>query len=236
MPAVAVNPGPEGNAAANTIIVNTSAYDDVTGITNAEAFKGGVPEEDDDSLYARLHEQNLQQGDRGTGNPSDYKRWAESIQGTGTATVIRAKDKSALVTIVLTDGNGDPASEELCEKVYDYIMSPDDDDRRMAPCGAFLSVIPPTTNTLTITGVVELTSGTIESITSEFVTKLKEYFPTAIENKEILYHKVCNILGDIEGVYDISGVTVNGGTANIALADDVMPYVTSSNITLTLAE
>lgn len=236
VPALAVTAGSEGNTAANTIVVNTSAYDDVTSITNREPFIGGVPEEDDDSLYARLHEYNQQQGDRGTGNPADYKRWAESVQGTGTASVIRATDNSGLVTIILTDGNGEPASEELCEEVYNYIMSPDDEYSRLAPCGARLSVVPPTTNTITITGTVELTSGTIQSVTSTFVTKLKEYFPTAIENKEILYHKICNILGDIEGVYDLYGITVNGGTSNISLSEGVFPYVGTSNITLTLAE
>lgn len=232
----ALTAGSEGNTAANTIVVNTSSYDDVTGITNNNAFKGGIDEEDDDSLYARVHEYNTMRGDLGTGNPADYKRWAQAVVGTGTATALRAKDGSGLVTIILTDGNGNPASEELCEKVYNHIMSPEDEDARLAPCGALLAVIPPTTNTLTITGIVELTSGTIQSITDSFVTKLKEYFPTAIENKEVLYHKVCNILGDIEGVYDIRNITVNGGTANIPLTDGVMPFVESANITLTLAE
>lgn len=236
VPAIAVNAGSEGNTAANTIVVNTSSYDDVTSVTNNAPFTGGIDEEDDDGLYARIHEYNQMQGDRGTGNPSDYKRWAESVVGTGTANVIRATDNSGLVTIVLTDGNEDPASEELCEAVYNYIMSPNDEYSRLAPCGAFLSVIPPTTNTLTIAGTVELTSGTIESLITTFVTKLKDYFPTAIENREILYHKICNILGDIEGVYDFSGITVNGGTSNISLLDGVIPYVDSNGINLTLAE
>ena len=236
VPAIAVNPGIDGNTAANTIVVNTSSYDDVTGVTNDAPFTGGIEEEDDDSLYARLHEHNKTRGDRGTGNPSDYKLWAQEYPGTGTANVIRATDSSGLVTIILTDGNGDPASENLCEAVYNYIMSPDDEDARLAPCGAFLSVIPPDTQTLTIAGKVILVSGTIQSVTSSFVTKLKEYFPEAIENKVVLYNKVCNILGNIEGVYDYSGLTVNGGAENIPLTDGVFPYVESSNITLTLAE
>lgn len=236
VPAVAVNPGSDGNTAADTIVVNTSSYDDVDGVTNEFPFIGGIDEEDDDSFYARIREYDHNIGTRNTGNPSDYKLWAESVEGTGAANVIRAKDSSALVTIVLTDGNGDPASEELCEKVYNYIMSPEDDLARLAPCGAFLSVIPPETQTLTITGKLELTSGTLESITALFVKNLKEYFQEAIDNKKVLYHRICNVLGDIEGVYDFSNLTVNGSTANIVLDDGVFPYITADDVSFTLVE
>lgn len=234
--ALADTAGSEGNTAADTIVVNTSSYDDITSVTNEFPFIGGIDEEDDESLYARIREFDQIQGDRNTGNPSDYKRWAESVVGTGTANVIRAKDNTGLVTIILTDGNGDPASEDLCEKVYNYIMSPEDDYERLAPCGAFLTVIPPETIPLTIAGTLELTSGTIESITEKFVKNLKEYFSDAIENRKVLYHRICNVLGDIEGVYDFSGLTVNGGTENITLDDGVFPYIESKNITFTLKE
>lgn len=234
--AVAVTPGADGNTASDTIIVNTSSYDDVESVTNEFPFIGGIDEEDDDSLYARISEYDQNIGNQNTGNPSDYKRWAESVEGTGTANIARAKDSSAVVTIVLTDGNGDPANEELCEKVYNYIMSPEDDLKRLAPCGANLTVIPPVTQTLTITGKLELTSGSIESVTALFVKNLKEYFPDAIDNKKVLYHRICNVLGDIEGVYDFSELTVNGGTANIVLEDGVFPYIKTENVTFTLVE
>ena len=236
VPARAVVAGKDGNTASNTIVVNTSSYDDVTSVTNSTAFTGGVDEEDDESLYARLNEYNKMQGDRGTGNPSDYKRWAESVPGTGSATVIRPTDNSGLVTIVLTDGNDEPASTELCEAVYNYIMSPDNDYDRLAPCGAFLKVIPPDTLIISVSGTLELTSGNIETVTSTFIEKIKEYFQEALIRGEVLYHKICNILGDIEGVYDFSGLTVNGGTSNIQLSNGVFPFINSENVTFTLKE
>jgi uncharacterized phage protein gp47/JayE len=228
--------GSDGNTASNTIVVNTTSFDDVLSVTNSAPFIGGMDEEDDESLYARISEYDKTQGDSNIGNPSDYKRWAESIPGTGTAKVIRPTDTSGLVTIVLTDGNGEPATEALCKTVYDYIISPDDENARIAPCGAFLKVIPPTTSTITVSAMVELTAGTIASVTATFAERLKEYFPTAIENKEILYQKVANILGDIEGVYDFSSLLVNNDTINIPLDDGVFPIVDTTNITLTLIE
>ena len=234
--AAASVPGQIGNTAAYTIIVNTSSFDDVTSVTNNLPFEVGIEEEDDDSLYKRIKEFDQIQGDRGTGNPSDYKRWAESVEGTGTATVIRPTDTSGLVTIVLTDGNGDPAGTDLCEKVYNYIMAPDNDYDRLAPCGAFLSVIPPDTLDITITGNITLTSSSIETVTATFITNIKEYLKEAINHGEILYHKICNLLGDIEGVYDFSGLTLNGGTSNIPLSNGVFPYINSENVIFTLAE
>lgn len=234
--AIAVTAGKSGNTAANTIIINTSSFEGISSITNTEAFIGGVDEEDDDSLYERVKDYDQTQGDSFIGNPSDYKRWAEEVPGTGTAKVIRPTDTSGIVTIILTDGNGDPATETLCKEVYDHIMSPDDDNLRIAPCGAFLVVIPPTTTTITIRASVELTAGSIDSITTAFAAKVKEYFNEALEHKEILYHRICNILGDIPGVYDISDLYLNDGKENIPLGDGVYPQIDSSNITLTLIE
>lgn len=228
--------GASGNTAANTIIINSTAYDDVTGVTNDIPFKGGYDEESDESLQERIDSYDKTQGDSNIGNPSDYKRWAEEIPGTGEANVIRSTDGSGLVTIVLTDGNGEPASSTLCTSVYNHIMSPTDESNRLAPCGASLSVIPPSTEMLTISATIELTSGTISTVKAEFIKALKEYFPIAISNKEVLYNKIANLLGDITSIYDYSSLTVNGGTANIPLTNGLFPTVDESHITLTLKE
>lgn len=228
--------GSDGNTAVGTIVVNTSAYDDVAAVINDVPFIGGVDEEDDDSLRERIAIFNSTQGNSNAGNPSDYKKWAESVPGTGTANVIRARDNSGLVTIILTDGNEEPASEELCTSVYNYIMSPDNEDLRLAPCGASLLVIPPETLVITISANVELKSGTLDSVKETLVTRMKEYFDECIDNKEILYQRVCNILGSIEGVYDYNSLLLNDGQVNIPLDSGIFPIIESSNITLTLAE
>lgn len=228
--------GSVGNTAANTIVVNSSGYQDIESITNALPVVGGINEETDEALIDRIQEYDRTQGDSNIGNPSDYKRWAESVPGTGTANVIRSTDTSGIVTIILTDGNGQPASTSLCENVYNYIISPDNESLRLAPCGANLSVIPPSTLTITVSAAVVLTSGTIESVTSELAKGLKNYFSECIDNGEIIYNSVSNVLGDIDGVYDYSNLKVNNGQSNIILAAGVYPVIETSNITLTLSE
>ena len=234
VPAVATAAGIIGNTAAGTIVVNSSSFDDVTAIINNEPFKGGIDEEDDESLIKRIEEYDLARGDSNVGNPSDYKRWAESVDGTGSAKVVRAKDTSGLVTIILLDGNGDPASEELCKKVYNHIMSPNDEESRLAPCGAYLSVIPPETLVIEIAANVELTAGTVESAKEAYANKLNEYFRNGIKNNEILYQKVCNILSNIDGVYDYSEVYLKGGKENLLISDGTFPIISAENINLTL--
>lgn len=228
--------GSDGNTAANTIVINSSAYDDVTGVTNSVSFTGGIDEESDDSLKERISEYDKTQGDSNIGNPSDYKRWAEEVSGTGEASVIRSTDTSGLVTIILTDGNGDPASTSLCTAVYNHIMSPDDDMKRLAPCGASLSVIPPQTLTITVSATVILTTGTITSVTAALIAGLRSYFSECVSDGEILYNRVANILGDISGVYDFSNLKLNNGQSNVKLNAGVFPATDASRITLTLAE
>lgn len=228
--------GSDGNTAANTVVINSTAYDDVTSVTNTVAFTDGFDEESDESLYARIHEYDSTQGESNTGNPSDYKRWAESVPGTGNASVIRSRDTSGIVTIILTDGNGEPASTSLCQSVYNYIMSPDDEAKRIAPCGALLSVIPPQTLNITISAKIKLKSGTVETVASAMVSGMKEYFPDCVSDGEILYQKVGNILGDIDGVYDYSLLYVNGGQSNVSLDTGVFPSIDVSQITFTLSE
>lgn len=237
VPAQAVDAGSAQNAGTNTVVINSTGYEDITAVTNPIAFTGGIDEESDEDLLERIQEFDRSQGISGVGNPSDYKRWAESVPGTGNANVIRSTGTSGLVTIILTDGNGDPASTELCQAVYDYIMSPSNEMLRLAPVGASLSVIPPETETITITANVALTSGTIESITDIFAANCLEYFQNqAITDGRILYQKIGNILGDISGVYDFNTLVVNGGTINITLQSGVYPTISASDITLTLFE
>ncbi len=79
-------------------------------------------------------------------------------------------DNSGTITIVLTDTLGKPATEELCQQVYDYIVSPEDRDKRKAPVnGAKLSVIPPVVVNISVTAEIELAEdATLETVKTEF--------------------------------------------------------------------
>ena len=232
-----------GNAMENTIILVSSRLKGVTAVTNKDPLTGGTAEEDDESLIARIVEFNKSQGDSYVGSASDYKRWAMSVPGVGSATVISAKDTSGTVTIILTDANGDPATEQLCTSVYNYIMSPDAPDERLAPTNAILTVEPPTTMQISIKADVKLTEETtLESVKTAFAAQLALYLPVALDEGEVKYSRIWGALSATAGIADHSGLqiglkvgnTVSYGTSNIAITTNQLPTIDADDLILTV--
>lgn len=225
--------GIAGNVSANSIIIIETENDGITSCTNAAAFDNGVDEEDDETYQNRILEYDQAKETSFSGSISDYKRWANEVQGVGDCTVIPASDESGTVTIVVVDGNGNPVTEEVCEDVYNYIMSPDDPDSRLAPINALLSVISPSVLALTITATVELDDSDITTVTNLFYEEMKKYLSVAKEDHEIRITQVGKALGNTSGIYDYSNLTVNGGTVNVTFESNVTPTISIENITLT---
>ena len=231
-----------GNTQAGTIVLVASKLTNVSAVVNEEDITGGTEEEDDATLYARIDEYDRTQGDSYVGNIADYKRWATSVDGVGEATILSATDDSGTVTIILTDLNGDPATKGLCDSVYNYIMKPDDPYNRLAPVNAILEVKPPDTMPICIKATIELKAeANIQDVSSAFMASVALYLPTALDEKEVKYTKICNILGDTAGVNDykdvLIGAKVEGavtyGTSNIPITDVQLPIINEEDLILT---
>lgn len=231
-----------GNTPKNTIVMMPRRIAGVKSVTNPEAVTGGTEEEDDASLIQRIMEYEQSQGDSFTGSVADYKRWATSVAGVGSATVIPAQDDTGLVTIILTDANGDPATEHLCKSVYNHIMKPDTPEERLAPCNACLSVEPPATMAISIKATVELEDGaTLEAVKAAYVARLSAYLPVAMDDGEIKYTRLVAALAATEGANDFSdlqfGIKTDGevtyGTSNIAVTSIQLPTIEADDLILT---
>lgn len=231
-----------GNTMENTIVLVSSRLMGITAVTNEEPVTGGTEEENDASLIARIVEYNKSQGESYVGSVSDYKRWAMSVPGVGRATVISANDTSGMVTIIITDSNGDPATEQLCTAVYNYIMKPDAPGERLAPTNAVLKVEPPATMQISIKATVELAEETsLETVKKAYVAQLALYLPAAMEEGEIKYSRIWGALSATEGVSDHSGLqiglkvgdTVNYGTSNISITSNQLPTIDADDLILT---
>lgn len=242
VPIMCAQTGTIGNTNPNTIILLGSTVVGIYSVTNEEAVSGGTDEESDDALIERIEEYDQTQGDSYIGNVSDYKRWAMSVSGVGNAAIIPAQDNSGLVTIVLTDANGDPASSELCTEVYDYIMSPDEPTQRVAPINAYLSVIAPETIAIGVKATVELTEeATMDAVQEAFIDNMIQYLPEALAVGEIKITKVAAILSGTAGVNDFEDLqigidtegTITYGTTNIQIESTQLPTITSEDVTLT---
>lgn len=229
-----------GNTTVNTIVFVGNNISGVTSVTNSDEVAGGTEEETDESLIERIVEYDRTQGDSFVGNISDYKRWALSVNGVGSAVVIPAEDTSGLVTIIVTDSNGSPATEQLCEEVYNYIMRPDDPGVRKAPVNAYLSVEAPETIDIAVIATVELEDGyTIESVIEAFQTGLTAYLPEALEDNEVKYTRVHAVLSATAGVNDFSGLQIGVksagtySTSNIPITITQLPTVAADDLLLT---
>lgn len=232
-----------GNAPANTIVLVSNNISNITSVTNQEAITGGTEQETDEELKERISEFDKNQGDSYVGNVADYKRWATSVAGVGEVTVISAQDDSGLVQVILSDSNGDPATESLCEAVYNYIMRPDNPSKRLAPIGAALSVIPPNTIALSIKATVELVDGAdIEAVKTAYAANVAEYLLVAFNESEIKYTRVAAVMASTPGVNDFADlqIGINGGsgaieygTKNIKITAESLPSVSVDDLILT---
>ena len=231
-----------GNTGENTIVLVASKLTGITAVTNEKAVTGGTEEEDDETLINRIDVYDKSQGESFTGSPADYKRWALSVAGVGDATVIPAEDDTGLVTIILTDANGDPATENLRTSVYNYIMKPNAPGERLAPVNAYLTVVAPSTIAIGIKATIELTSSsTLEAVKADFKAAVALYLSEALEAKEVKYTRVAAVLSAVEGVNDFkdlqigiktdSGITY--GTANIPIETYQLPAVDADDLELT---
>lgn len=223
-----------GNVAVNTIILKANNIDGISSCTNAEPTTGGAEQETIESLQSRIADVDLSQGQSNVGSPADYKRWALEVAGTGGAQIIPAQDDSGLVTIILTDANGEPASDELCTAVYNHIMSPDEPANRLTNINDNnLLVSPPTTVTVTVSATIETDGTSLELIKTNFVNLMKTYFIQAADEGKIRYTDVCSVINNTTGVRDFKDVTVNGGTANIIIQTMQIPQITADSVTFT---
>ena len=231
-----------GNTPSNTIVMMSSRISGVKMVNNPEAVTGGTEEEDDASLIQRIMEYDRSKGDSFTGSVADYKRWATSVDGVGSAMVIPAQDDTGLVTIILTDANGAPATESLCETVYNYIMKPDNPEERLAPCNASISVIPPHPIQISIKATVLLADdATLESVKAAYMDRLEAYLPVSLADGEIKYSRLAAALAATEGASDFfdlqfgveTDTGVDYGTSNIAVTEMQLPTIEADALILT---
>lgn len=228
--------GANGNVAIGTIVLKSSDLpSDITSVNNAEATSGGTDEETEEALKERIADVEQTKGISHVGSVSDYKRWAESVDGVGDALIISASDDSGTVTIILTDANGDPASPELCEAVYNYIMGVEENQSdRQVNVNASLIVKAPEGVTISISATV-YTDGSVSlsDVKAHFLGNLNSYLLAASEKGTVRYSEICTLLLNTPGVYDYENVLVNGGTINISVSKDELAIATESSITLT---
>ena len=236
IPVVCTEGGVKGNTGAGTIILVADGRSDVTSVTNAAATTGGLDIEDDESLRARILAYDRDRGTSYVGTYSDYIRWAKAASDeVGAVNIVSGSN--GLVTMYITDADRHPASPELRQTVYNYIVSPNDPEARLLPLNAVLETASPAEVHLEITADVLLTGDvTLAGVKTAFLTAVQAYLFRAMNEGVIRQTRIGAILSGIEGVKDYQSLSINEAgspaAASIYLASTDLPTTSAEDITL----
>lgn len=152
------------------------------------------------------------------GNKADYKLKVMEIEGVGDVAVFGAPVMGpGQVGIIITDDLGDPASEELIERVKDVVKEEGDG---IAPIGHKPSVKTVTERSIDVTATLKLRDGSqFELIKPKVEAALKTYIEgTDFEEDTIYYSKVIAAILDADlSIRDATDVTLDGTTSNVTL-------------------
>lgn len=208
IPVQAKTSGITGNVPGATIKKAQAAIPGVTGITNENPTSGGVDEETDEDLLARLLEKVRYPAT--SGNASHYLQWAKEVTGVGDAKVFPLWDGAGTVKVVIIDSAKKSADSELVSDTAEYIES-------VMPIGSALTVESAVDLDINIAAAVSLAEGYTSEQATTALTGLAAVYLKEIALKQdyVSYAKIGSLLLETPGILDYSGLTVNEGAENI---------------------
>lgn len=207
------------NVLAGAIVSTQQAVSGVTSLTNEAAAAGGTDPETDAALFARLDA--YKKTPPTSGNDRHYHQWALEVNGVGAASVIRCWDGPGTVKVIIADMALHPVTDELRAEVAAYIET-------QRPVTAEVTVESAAGVPIEVSVTVE-TDGTVFKLDTEkeLTERLAEYLGEIAftEGAEVVYNRVLALVMGLPGVTDCSGLTVNGGTANVPLDATQIPML-----------
>ncbi|QQE75225.1 baseplate J/gp47 family protein [Brevibacillus composti] len=214
----AVVPGSSGNVPANTITMFPVTLAGFTAVTNPSPTTDGFDAESDVDLLQRYYERIRTPAT--SGNKHHYKNWAKEVPGVGDARVIPLWNGDNTVKVVIIDSDRKPASQSIVDAVQEYIdPGIAGDGSGAAPLGAYCTVVSATGVDIDVSVTITLSAGyTLQQATENIQERLRQYLKEiAFVEPVVSYAKIGAAILESEGVEDYSGLTVNGGTANISI-------------------
>ncbi|GHD63890.1 baseplate J/gp47 family protein [Jeongeupia chitinilytica] len=190
----AVVAGLQGNAPTNSVAELTAAPSGVTSQAALVTMTGGVDEESDSELLARLLE--LIRRPPAGGNKYDFRRWALAVPGVTNAYVYPLRRGVGTVDVVITAAGGLPAPDTITA-AQAYI----DDVRPVTAKNA--AVIAPTIKTVPVTVAVTPMPGyTVATLTPAITAAVTGFFDGIAPGDQLIKSKLEALISDLPGVAD----------------------------------
>lgn len=212
-------PGAAGNLYYGPLL----PIDFINGLVKAElsdVIVHGEDIESDDSLRTRyLHRvRNPSSG----GNAADYRSWAQEVPGVGGARVYPLWNGPGSVKVVIFDSQMKPAAPVLVDTTKTYIDS-------VRPIGAAVTVVSAAAKPIMLKAKVRLAEGyVLQEVTESLTSSVQAYLRSVtIDSDYVSIAQIGTILLRTPGVIDYSSLTLNGAAANVELASEELPDLTS---------
>jgi uncharacterized phage protein gp47/JayE len=224
----AVEPGTKSNVAANTIKLLVNPVTGVTAVTNPAPTSGGLDEENDESLRARLLE--LVRRDEGDGNVADYIIWAKEVPGVGQVYVEPLWQGPGTVRVVVLDSEGNIPSPALVAAVQEH-LDPGQQGTGLgrAPVGAKVTVQAPREVALTVT-VPQLQiepNHDANLVRQNLEAAVRAYVVSVSPGGVVRIKEIEAAIAGADGVLDFGDVLVNGQRQNVELGVDEKAALTA---------
>lgn len=224
--------GTAGNLPAHSVTQMPVTVQGIASCENPEPLTGGYAEEGDTEYYARYL---LRLRTPATsGNVYHYQQWALEVSGVGHVKVFPRAQGAYTVDVVIADNAGQPADTALVKAVQDYI-DPDSEGagRGQAPIGAQCFVSAATAKQIAVAcKVSKLDTLDEESVTAAIKSAVADYLAsTVFAQSYVSYGQIAAAILSADGVVDFEGLTVGGGTANIAVGERECPVLGEAAIT-----
>ena len=228
--------GEAGNVLSGSDFILQPPIPGVNIITDEGTLIPGADEEDDLSAWNR-YDFKAKHPDTG-GNRNDYIRWALEVTGVGKVKVLPLWAGAGTVKVVIVDTQYLPASDFLINEVQEYLdpgITGMGDGK--APCGAFVTAVKAASVVLNIEASVAWSEGADPvAVKAKFLEELEKYRKSIVfankvgVNPAVVFNRIGALLSFTNGVSNYSGLTVNGGTADIAIPGEGVPVIGEVNL------
>lgn len=218
VPAMALEPGRQGNVAANTVTVMAAMPVGIKACTNPAAFSGGEDEESDEGLRQRLLDsyRRLPNG----ANAAYYEQVALSRTGVAAAVAVGRPRGVGSVDLYIATDAGIP-DEILLSEVNEYLQ----EKREIS---VDLRVLAPTAKPLNIQAAIRPAAGySFETARAEADAALRAAFTGVMLGKEVTLAFLGNLLYDLDSVQNYR---FTSPTADIPASPTVLPSLGSVTI------